>query len=63
MKLVAILLGLVACANALEAEVSLKERIALSLESFAELENTQELGVEGVENCANKCNNVSRFFR
>ena len=65
MKLIAVVLALFACANALESEVSLKDRIVMSLESFSE--NQAEVEIEnqamGVENCENKCNNVRLTFQ
>jgi len=53
-KVVMFLLGLVACASAFE--LSLKDRIAESLNAFSGLDTEAEL--EGVQNCPNKCDKV-----
>jgi len=60
MKFVALFLAVLACVNALES--SLKDKIVESLESFSGIEVAQGVELaqeaEGVQNCANKCNNV-----
>jgi len=58
MQLLALVCALAVVANAATEEISLKQKIAQSLEASLE----QQVSVSGIENCGNKCNKVFQMF-
>jgi len=60
MKFIAVVLALAAVANAATEQLTLKDKIALTLEAHLTQQVEQE--VEGIENCENKCEKVFNRF-